>query len=81
MEHIYLDDYSKDDIIEHHIMTDDNIIEAVNNDKPKISLKSDFNSKGEKIVVFSINIPFKKDALTIDILINDDLYKNIGKYF
>jgi hypothetical protein len=45
-------------------------------------MKSDFNSKGEKIVIFSINIPLKrKDALKIDILINDDMYKNIGKHF
>jgi hypothetical protein len=50
--------------------------------KPSITMKSDFNSKGEKIVIFSINIPLKrKDALKIDILINDDMYKNIGKHF
>jgi hypothetical protein len=45
-------------------------------------MKSDFNSKGERIAVFSIKIPLKKekDSLTIDILINDEMYKDIGKY-
>jgi hypothetical protein len=61
---------------------DDNIIEVkTKENKPSFALKSNYNSKGEKIVVFSINIPLKKNGLKIDILINDEMYKNIGKHF
>ncbi len=73
---VYLDDYSNEDIIENNLD-----IEDINSNKPKISLKSDYNSKGEKIVVFTINIPLKNEEFTIDILINNDMYKNIGKHF
>ncbi len=82
---IYLDDYSKEELIDYSIIKSD-IIETntiINkNNKPSISMKSDFNSKGERIAVFSIKIPLKKekDSLTIDILINDEMYKDIGKY-
>ncbi len=86
---LYLDDYSTEDIIEllnnntNDNTNDNNDDEIKSKDKPSFELKPDYNSKGEKIVVFSINIPLKKenDALTIDILINDDMYKNIGKHF
>jgi hypothetical protein len=91
---LYLDDYSMEDIIDlslsllsnnnHDIDNNinDDIIEVKTKDnKPSFALKSNYNSKGEKIVVFSINIPLKKNGLKIDILINDEMYKNIGKHF
>ncbi len=49
--------------------------------KPSFSMKPNYNSKGEKVVVFSIKIPLKNNGLKIDILINNDMYKNIGKHF
>ena len=49
--------------------------------KPSFSMKPNYNSKGERVVVFSINIPLKNNGLKIDILINNDMYKNIGKHF
>jgi hypothetical protein len=97
MNQYYLDDYSNEELIKKidYQYKDNNNTnsdsEEDNNDikidnkkqkKPSITMKPDFNSKGEKIVIFSINIPLKrKDALKIDILINDDMYKNIGKHF
>jgi hypothetical protein len=61
----------------------ENIKELENAPKPSINLKPEVNSKGEKVVVFSINIPIKnkKNLLKIDILINDNMYKDIGKHF
>jgi hypothetical protein len=85
---LYLDDYSMEDIINKKIIQiienktehdDDDNDDKTN--KPSISMKPNYNSKGEKVVVFSINIPLKKNGLKIDILINDEMYKNIGKYF
>ncbi len=91
---LYLDDYSNEDIINKKILQiienrtenydTDTDIETDKNDKknkPSISMKPNYNSKGEKVVVFSVNIPLKKNGLKIDILINDEMYKNIGKYF
>ena len=94
---LYLDDYSMEDIIDLSLSLlsnnnindnniddniNDNIIEVKSNEnKPSFELKSNYNSKGEKIVVFSINIPLKKNGLKIDILINNEMYKNIGKHF
>ncbi len=49
--------------------------------KPSFSMKPNYNSKGEKVVVFSIKIPLKNNGLKIDILINNDMYKNIAKHF
>jgi hypothetical protein len=94
---IYLDDYSMEDIIDllkfAKTNEDDNEIKNDNDNneskenkyetKPSFSMKPNFNSKGEKVVVFSINIPLNnkfKNGLKIDILINDEMYKNIGKY-
>ena len=85
---LYLDDYSNEDIINKKILQIiENDTEGNDNEKedkinkPSISMKPNYNSKGEKVVVFSVNIPFKKNGLKIDILINDEMYKNIGKYF
>jgi hypothetical protein len=84
---LYLDDYSNEDIINKKILeiienkTDSDDIEIEKTNKPSISMKPNYNSKGEKVVVFSINIPLKKNGLKIDILINDEMYKNIGKHF
>jgi hypothetical protein len=90
-QELYLDDYSMEDIIDLLKLAnnnnedddyDNNIIEnKKNNKKPSLALKSNYNSKGEKVVVFTINIPLKKNGLKIDILINDEMYKNIGKHF
>ncbi len=81
MNDLYLEDFSNEDIIKKNIInteppSDDNI-----KIKPTINLKPEVNNKGEKVVVFSINIPFDEESFKIDIMINDDLYKNIGKYF
>ncbi len=73
---LYLEDYSNEDIIEKNLD-----IEDINHNKPQISLKPDYNSKGERIVVFSINIPLKNEDFKIEILINNDMYRNIGKHF
>ena len=90
---LYLDDYSTEDIVdilkfikqsETENETDIELKEEKIKNKPSFSMKPNFNSKGEKIVVFSINIPLNnklKNGLKIDILINDEMYKNIGKYF
>lgn len=86
---LYLDDYSMEDIIDllkiakNNKNEDDDIDDSKedkNENKPSFSMKPNFNSKGEKVVVFSINIPLKKNGLKIDILINDEMYKNIGKH-
>ncbi len=89
INNLYLDDYSTEDIINKKILEiyDDNEEIIDNKDKynkdnkPSFTMKSNYNSKGEKVVVFSINIPLKKNGLKIDILINDEMYKNIGKHF
>lgn len=89
-KNIYLDDYSMEDIIDLLKMANNDcdndsdketLSEEENINKPSFSMKPNFNSKGEKVVVFSINIPIKKNGLKIDILINDEMYKNIGKHF
>lgn len=93
---LFLDDYSMEDIIDllklkKNLEFEENseeIKEEKKEHKPSFTIKSDFNSKGEKIVVFSINIPLNnklnnnlKDGLKIDILINDEMFKNIEKHF
>ena len=95
-KNIYLDDYSTEDIVDilKFIKTNESeneneseeidSKEEKSSNKPSFSMKPNFNSKGEKIVVFSINIPLNnkfKNGLKIDILINDEMYKNIGKHF
>jgi hypothetical protein len=92
----YLDDYSMEDILKKFNLVDANIESEENTeelsdssdtneepqkDKPSFSMKPNFNSKGEKVVVFSIKIPLKSNELKIDILINNEMYKNIGKHF
>ncbi len=81
---LYLEDYSKEDNIDIPTLIGTNTIKKIEKpQKPSINLKPEINSKGEKVVVFSINIPIKnkKDLLKIDILINDNMYKDIGKHF
>jgi hypothetical protein len=83
---VYLEDYSNEDIIDniknyYEKISDDNKLKETKKNKPSISLKPDYNSKGEKVVIFSIKIPIKKDSMTIDILINNEMYENIGKHF
>jgi hypothetical protein len=97
-KNIYLDDYSMEDIVDilKFVKTNESDNESDNDsndietkeekpaNKPSFTMKPNFNSKGEKIVVFSINIPLNnklKNGLKIDILINDEMYKNIGKHF
>jgi hypothetical protein len=96
MKQLYLDDNSKDDEIDYELIKNNIILTDSENEteietekdkkikrKPEVNLKPDYNSKGEKIVVFSINIPLKhnNDSITIDILINSEMYKKIGKHF
>jgi hypothetical protein len=83
---LYLDDYSMEDIVNilnnnNDDMHDIDSKEEKTETKPSFSMKPNFNSKGEKVLIFSINIPLKKNGLKIDILINDDMYKDISKYF
>jgi isocitrate dehydrogenase len=93
----YLDDYSTEDILKKISFIDTNIeseesIEMLSEseddtekqkktDKPSFTMKPNYNSKGEKVVVFSINIPLKNNGLKIDILINNEMYKNMGRHF
>lgn len=93
----YLDDYSEEDILKstiEYIDSEENIEELsdspnnnsevskeINKNKPTFSIKPNLNSKGEKVVVFSIKIPLKENGLKIDILINNEMYKNISKHF
>ena len=83
---LYLDDYSMEDIVNilnnnNDDMHDIDSKEEKTETKPSFSMKPNFNSKGEKVLIFSINIPLKKNGLKIDILINNDMYKDISKYF
>lgn len=83
-QRLYLDDYSTEDIIDLLKLAkynEEEIKEEKNETKPSFIIKPNYNSKGEKIVIFSINIPLKKNGLKIDILINGDMYKDISKYF
>ena len=78
---LYLDDYSMEDIVNilnnnNDDMHDIDSKEEKTETKPSFSMKPNFNSKGEKVLIFSINIPLKKNGLKIDILINDDMYKD-----
>ncbi len=91
----YLDDYSMEDLLkkitnqdynDYQDLDSDNNMQSINNneeinkDKPSFTMKPNYNSKGERVVVFSINIPLKKNGLKIDILINNEMYKNMGKH-
>jgi hypothetical protein len=81
---LYLEDYSNADGIDMpELIKSKKSTQIENEPKPSINLKPEINSKGEKVVVFSINIPIKnkKNLLKIDILINDNMYKDIGKHF
>ncbi len=81
---LYLEDYSNEDDINLPELIESKKIKKIEESlKPSINLKPEVNSKGEKVVVFSINIPIKnkKNLLKIDILINDNMYKDIGKHF
>ncbi len=81
INNIELLDILDDDNIDNIENEDDEIEEEPSKDKPSFTMKPNYNSKGEKVVVFSINIPLKKNGLKIDILINNEMYKNIGKHF
>ena len=76
------DENSSDDISDNP--SDDDISSDESNkkssNKPTFTMKPNYNNKGEKVVVFSINIPLRKNGLKIDILINNEMYKNIGKH-
>ena len=76
---LYLDDYSTEDIIDLIKLSTNNIKDDEENDndndndissnsnenKPSFTMKPNYNSKGEKVVIFSINIPLKKNGLKI----------------
>lgn len=83
---LYLDDYSTEDVIDllKHSINNENeeiIKKHTKSKNPSFTIKPNYNLKGEKIVVFSLNIPLKNNGLKIDILINNEMYKNIGKHF
>jgi hypothetical protein len=77
---IYLDDYSKEDIINDIIFSEEKNKNRPEMIKPNIMLKTDHNKKGQKVAVFTLIIPVHENTLTIDILINDELYKKIGDF-
>lgn len=77
---IYLDDYSKEDVINDIVFTEENNKTRPEMVKPNIMLKTDYNKKGQKVAVFTLIIPVHENTLTIDILINDELYKKIGGF-
>ena len=77
---IYLDDYSKEDIINDIILSEGNTKHKAEMIKPNIMLKTDYNKKGQKVAVFTLIIPVQENTLTIDILINEELYKKIGNF-
>jgi hypothetical protein len=77
---IYLDDYSKEDIINDIVFSKENNKNRPEMVKPNIMLKTDYNKKGQKVAVFTLIIPVHDNTLTIDILINDELYKKIGDF-
>ncbi len=79
-ETIYLDDYSKEDIINDIIFSEGKNVNKPEMIKPNIMLKTDYNKKGQKVAVFTLIIPVHENTLTIDILINDELYKKIGNF-
>jgi hypothetical protein len=92
LEYLYLDDHSTEETINkndckkkvtvNESTNEENDIEKdiENENKPSFELKPDYNSRGEKVVVFSIKIPIKNNSMKIDILINEEMYKNIGKF-
>lgn len=77
MNSLYLDDYSNEDLLDFYteIKTKSNF-----NSKPTIIIKPYINIKGDKSAVLSVNIPINNEKFTIDIIINNEMYKNIGKY-
>lgn len=78
---IYLDDYSSEDIINDIIFKKQSTQpKLLNTIKPNIMLKTDYNKKGQKVAIFTLVIPVHENTLTIDILINDELYKKIGDF-
>ena len=76
MNYIYLDDYSDIDNIRDDYEYDSNNNHA---NKPIINLHSDINKNNEKLAVFNIILPIKDNIITIELLIDNHIYKNIGK--
>ncbi len=74
-----IEDYNSEDNNSEDNDSEDN--KNTQKDKPSFTMKPNYNTKGEKVVVFSIKIPLKNNGLKIDILVNDKMYKNMGKYF
>ena len=75
MNYLYLDDYSNIEILKLDYMNE----KKNENIDPIINLYSDVNKKNEKIAVINITIPIKNKIITIDLLINNNIYKKIGK--
>jgi hypothetical protein len=75
MNYLYLDDYSNIEILKLDYMNEN----KNENMDPIINLYSDVNKKNEKIAVINISIPIKNKIITIDLLINNNIYKKIGK--
>ena len=67
---IYLEDFSTIDCIE-----------SSNLDyNPNICLRVE-HKNAEPVVVFNISIPIADDIVTIDLIINNELYQQIGRHF
>jgi hypothetical protein len=77
MNSLYLDDYSNEELLDFY--TDINIKSKAKS-KPTIIIKPNINIKGDKTAVLSVSIPINNDKFTIDIIINNEMYKNIGNY-
>ena len=80
MNSLYLDDYSNEELLDFYTEIKTNSQPKSNVSKPTMIIKPNINIKGDKTVVLSVNIPIKDDKFTIDIVINSEMYKNIGKY-
>lgn len=80
MKTIYLDDYSTEDTIINNIRYPPDDMKKTEMIKPNIMLKTDYNKTGQKVAVFTIIIPVQDNNLTIDILINEELYQKIGTF-
>lgn len=76
MNCIYLDDYSDIDNIRDDYENDSN---NYHTNTPIINLHSDINKNNEKLAVFNIILPIKDNIITIELLIDNHIYKNIGK--
>ena len=77
MNSLYLDDYSNEELLDFYTNIN---IKSKPKPKPTIIIKPNINIKGDKTAILSVSIPINNDKFTIDIIINNEMYKNIGNY-